>query len=216
MDNPESIVTNQTLEAENARLRARMRDLESESSDTGSSQRPRRRRNRAVSEETEDNLRDIPGHALDELGRLGQGLSYAVAEGFRSTSDFFTGFADEVSTQRPQRRSRRASSARQGVSLETEPETEPETHVVSNVADDIVAGVSSGVHELLDAPRRVVEGLMDAYREEPRSSITGEGRTRTVEGRSRTVEDRSRIVDDKGRRVRSRVKEEVKEESPNI
>lgn len=193
MDTPQANVTNQSLEAENARLRARIRELESEPTDTGSSPRPRRRRTRAISEETEDNLRDVPSHAMDELGRLGRGLSYAVAEGFRVTSDLFSCWADEVSAPRSQRRSRHAPSVRSGANVDTEGDTESEPQVASTVADDLVAGVASGIHEVIDGPRRVVESFMDAYQEDPKPSGSGESR--------------SRSGDDKARRVRSRVKE---------
>jgi hypothetical protein len=163
--NPQSTITNQNLEAENARLRARIRELESdpsaraETDRSTASQRSRTRRTRTLSPETEDRLRDIPSHALDELDRLARGVSYAMAENLRSTSDVITSVAEELFGPKSQRRSesttRRSSSVDTRVEVDrgqdrvVESDTDPDVDRVSNMADDLVAGVAKGAHESL-------------------------------------------------------------------
>jgi hypothetical protein len=182
--NSQSTTTNQALEAENERLRARIKELESELSggeDTSSRRRYRTRRTRRLSEETEDSIRDIPSHAIDELDRLARGFSYAVAENLRSTSDVINGFADEVFGRRGERRSvsrTRRSRYEDEREQDREYESESDRDQVSTASvDEVLAGVATGIHESLDMPRRVIERFFDAYEEEP-SSRSSERRVR--------------------------------------
>ena len=62
--------TQKSLEAENARLQARVRELEAKLSE-GGKEGSERRRVRRTREETEDLVRDIPEHALDAFEDLG-------------------------------------------------------------------------------------------------------------------------------------------------
>jgi hypothetical protein len=104
--NEESGRSQSSLEAENARLRARIRELESRYSDrrTDEYDEPWRRRH---SEETEDRVRDIPSHAADTMERLARGLTHAFVEQLQSSVDAMHAVADEIlGASRSRRRTR--------------------------------------------------------------------------------------------------------------
>jgi cell division septum initiation protein DivIVA len=198
---PHTPLTKEALETENQRMRARIKELESKLAEKGeadstSGRRSRGSRTQAVSPETEDRLRSIPGHARDELDRLARGLSYAAAEHLRATSDVINSFADEFfarsaergAESRTRRSSRRATS---GTVRETDQDTE--THVqraadnVSNMTDDVLAGVSRGIHESIETPRRVIERFFDAYETDPASAQDPSGRRAQASARQEKV-----------------------------
>jgi len=184
--------SNESLEAENARLRSRIRELQSElgerrETESGSTRRSRTRRTRRISEETEDSLRDIPDHAMDELDRLARGFSYAAAEHFRSASDVINRFADEMFRGRPERRSE--SETRR----ESESDLDREEDRLVDYTDDTLAGIAGGVHESIEMPRRVIERFFDAY-EEDLPARSSRRRTRARTGRS--VRTRAEARDD--------------------
>ncbi len=165
--------TKETLETENQRMRARIKELESKLAERGegdstSPRRSRGSRTRPVSPETEERLRSIPGHARDEIDRLARGLSYAAAEHLRATSDVINSFADEFFARNAETRTHK-SSKRPAPGTARETDQDEESHVqraadnVSRMTDDVLAGVSRGVHESIETPRRVIERFFDAY-----------------------------------------------------
>jgi hypothetical protein len=154
----ETIATasHQTLESENERLRARIKILEGELS--GSSKKesdstrglglkfPAR-----LSEETEDRLRDLPRHALDELSALANGLSFAFAENLRATTEIIDSFASEL-FERSRREGRTSRAARAS-------DEQPDV-------DTAVSHVAMTIHDSLETPRRVVERFLEGYEED--------------------------------------------------
>jgi hypothetical protein len=163
----------EALESENQRMRARIKELESQLSDKeADAPKPASKTFRIrVSPETEDRLRSIPDHARDEVDRLARGLSYAAAEHLRSTSEVINSFADEFFGRTAQRRKERTNSSSTGTNVESLSDVEAEvrctTDRISDATDDLVAGVTTSVHESITVPRRVIERFFDAYQNEP-------------------------------------------------
>lgn len=133
-----------SLKLENERLRKRIEQLESELSASKDDQSPLRR---VMGEKTEDSLREIPNHMLDEGDRLTRAVSYAIAESLRTASDTILTFAD---TLRSRTESHPRSSGAEGKRSRT-------------TADDLLASAASALHESLDTPRRVVERVYGSY-----------------------------------------------------
>jgi hypothetical protein len=197
--NEESGRSRESLEAENARLRARIRELESRYSDRRANEydEPWRRRRR---EETEDRVRDIPSHTADSLERLTRGLTYAFVEQLQSGVDALNVVADEIlGPSRSTRRTRyegeeRGEYRRRRTSRYEETEADEEYDEErgrrpgrrsADMMSDVAAGIAEVIHESLDTPRRVVERFFDAYYEEnePRRRREEEPRDRRWEAR---------------------------------
>lgn len=183
---PQAPLSKESLETENQRMRARIKELESKLAEKGdvdstASRRSRSFRRPMVSPETEDRLRSIPDHARGELDRLARGLSYAAAEHLRATSDVINSFADEFFARTAERRSdsraRRSSNrATSGATRETNEGAETPVERVSNMTDDVLAGVSRGIYESIEIPRRVIERFFDAFDNDPASAEDPSGR----------------------------------------
>jgi hypothetical protein len=190
---PKSPPTVEALTAENNRLRARLDELEAELSDRNDSEtRPRRARSRRsgsrhLSDETEDLLRDLPSHSIDEIDRLARGLTYALEENIRSMADVVSALADRIfsqPTERYRRGSYRSSQARRHQEDDRDDSRERESTIT---ADDLAAGIADSVHESLAAPGRVIRRFWEAYE-------TDEEENRSTSARRRGRTDRSDIT----------------------
>jgi hypothetical protein len=185
----EQVRSRESLEAENARLRARLRALESRGS--------------AIREEEEGpsggDRRDVADRAQNIPSRLARGLTYSLVEGMQASVDVLNVFADQVF--RSPRSSRRTADdsdrvdARQdrNSDLDTEPDLAEDTERrpadrAADVVADLASGIAKGINESLDIPRRAVKGFSDAYsdaepqghREEASVRETREFETRSV------------------------------------
>lgn len=181
----------ESLEAENARLRARIRDLESKRShgdDYG-----RRRRNRTSAE---DRVRDLPSHASDAADRLTRGLTYAFAEHLQSGVDALTAVADEVfggprsgrtTSDRSYTDEPGENHAKSDHENEDDADDRRSGDRISDAMSDLAHGVVEGIHQSLDAPRRSAERFFDEiYDEQDRPrSYSKSYRRETQEGGSR-------------------------------
>jgi len=131
----------ESLRAENARLRARIRELEAEA--------PRRSR-LEVDEETADISRDLPGRAMNEANRVMRAAILASLEQLRVGAEAVDTFASEVF-----RRNR--------------PETRTSVNEMAfNLPADVYSGVIRALDRTLDTPARVVQKFFDSYRESER------------------------------------------------
>jgi len=137
--------TNAELAAENARLQARIHELEAEvkSPSHGKSQ-------------TElDKLRtDSMDDARNELSRLVHALSMAFVEELRSAADIVKVVSDEAF------RRREARAARD--------ETMSDIRL-RDVEDDVAGVLNKGIEKTIATPRRVVDKFYEVYHGKPKN-----------------------------------------------
>lgn len=164
-----------SLEAENARLRARVSELESKNSEklaggsVGSSGCSRW-------EETEDRVRDIPDHALDTVSRLARGIASAHVEFLQSSLDSTNALLTELFAR--SRSARKADATGGGPGRST-------MNAQRELAADVASGIVESIHRSLDAPLRAVDRFCDEYYE------TGEAARRRSADSHRSPEQAS-------------------------
>ena len=176
-----------STEAENARLRERIRNLEAELSRGSEQRRSTSRRDR-----DEDSFRDVATHAADEASRFLRGLTFAMVEQLRASAKVADAIADEVFTrQESEPASERSSSSssrryrardRSYRSSYSRYESDERSYDdeddradnegrrarrrTRNLANDVVSGVIEGLHQSVEVPRRVVSRFYEAYAED--------------------------------------------------
>jgi predicted metal-dependent phosphoesterase TrpH len=165
----------ESLEAENARLRARVRELESRSSEgrtdaTGGSARWHRW------EEAEDRVRAIPDHAFDTVNRLARGLASAHAEYLQASLDATNAFLDDIVAR--SRTGRKASST-----------SEDAVESSRELAADVASGIVECIHQSLETPLRAVDRFFDAYFEEGEAGRRHNAEPRRVRRHVRTAHE---------------------------
>jgi len=165
------------LRAREARLRARVDELEAELSRRGTRTESRSRDIGDIADTTRDNS----VRAMDEASKLVRGLALSSLEMIRATTDAVDSFVGEVyDRNRPDSGDSIGDLARQ-------------------LPGDIVAGFMEGINRAFEAPNRAVDTLYSSYREgEGRRS----GRRRGVDrGEQRADDESDRIKRVVGRPV---------------
>jgi cell division septum initiation protein DivIVA len=132
------------LAAENARLKARIDELEAELQSKGSGKKSKSHT------ETDKLVHDMPDKAADEATRLLHALAHAFVEQLRSSADVIKVVADEAFKRREQRSSKdeRLDEMR-----------------LSEIEDDLASVLNKGIDKSLDVPRRVVDKFYEVYQE---------------------------------------------------
>jgi hypothetical protein len=133
--------TKQELEDENARLTARVQELEKElDAET-------KKRKRSSKASGSGSARSISNRAADEGSGLIRGVALAVVESVRSCGSVLSSFADTVSQRnRPEEKDSTADLTR-------------------DLPKDIYQGFVNAVEQSLEIPGRVVDRLQEGYRE---------------------------------------------------
>jgi len=131
------------LAAENARLKARIDELEAALHAEGSG-KP------GSHPDIHRLTRDMPEKAADEANRLFHAWANAFVEHLRSVADVINVVADEAFKRREERSSRDEST--EGMSL-------------SDVENDIASVLNKGIEKFLATPRRVVDKFYETYQE---------------------------------------------------
>ena len=145
-----------SLEAENARLRARVRELESKGSEKPG-EGPGKSSHWSRLEAAEDRVRDIPEHAYDTVNRLARGITSAQTEYVQGSLDSVNALLDEVFSRT---RKGGKSSAASG-EADSSPLDAPR-----ELATDVASGIVECLHRALETPLRAVDRFFDAYYEE--------------------------------------------------
>jgi hypothetical protein len=149
--------TIEALQAENARLRARISALESEHT-AGETQREAAgpaeepKQPPILSDETRDLLKDLGSSSLSEIDRLARGLTYALVESIHGTADAVNAAAETAFGERADRR----AAQRTGEAQDT----------LRGSTDDLVASVTTGIRAALQNSHRVARRFLDAYDDE--------------------------------------------------
>jgi phage-related minor tail protein len=130
------------LAAENARLKARIDELEAELHAQGSG-KP------AAHPDIDRLTRDMPEKAADEASRLFHAMANAFVEHLRSVADVINVVADEAFKRKEERSSRESND---GMRL-------------SEVENDIASVLNKGIEKFLATPRRVVDKFYETYQE---------------------------------------------------
>jgi len=164
------------LRAREARLRARVDELEAERSRKGTRTESRSRDIGDIADTTRDNS----VRAMDEASKLVRGLALSSLEMIRATTDAVDSFVGEVyDRNRPDSGDSIGDLARQ-------------------LPGDIVAGFMEGINRAFEVPNRAVDTLYSSYREgEGRRS----GRRRGSGGEQRADDESERIKRVLGRPV---------------
>jgi hypothetical protein len=164
------------LRAREARLRARVDDLEGELSRRGTRSESRSRDIGDIADTTRDNS----VRAMDEASKLVRGLALSSLEMIRATTDAVDSFVGEVyDRNRPDSGDSIGDLARQ-------------------LPGDIVAGFMEGINRAFEVPNRAVDTLYSSYREgEGRRT----GRRRGAGGEQRADDESDRIKRALGRPV---------------
>ena len=131
-----------TLAAENARLKARIDELEAELHTKGSGKS-------ASHLDTDRLIHDMPEKAADEANRLFLAMAHAFVEQLRSTADVINAVADEAFKRREERSSRDESMKVRLIDFE----------------NDIASVLNKGIEKVLATPRRVVDKFYEVYQE---------------------------------------------------
>jgi hypothetical protein len=175
--NPNGDPTYATLEAENARLRARIRELEMRSSretvdETDDSDRQRRW------DEADDRGRDIPDHAANTINRLGRAFMSAEAEMVRASLDAGRAVADEMRGRSDKTRSSRAERD------DRERDRDRKSRDSSTLMADLANGIAEAVHQSLELPVRAVDRFMEEFDRERERQRNEDRPRRTRSSRS--------------------------------
>ena len=132
------VTKTETPEEEVARLRARVRELESELS---SSER------KTKSTESKGRTREITDKFGDEAARLIRGIAHAGVEQVRTTAGALNSFADTVSQRN-----------------RTKEEKSP-SDLVKDLPNDLYSGILNAIEHSLEMPGKVVNRLHESYNE---------------------------------------------------
>lgn len=160
------------LRAREARLRARVDELEAELSRKDTREESR---NRDI-EDIADTTRESGFRAMDEASRLVRGLALSSLEAIRATTDAVDGFVGEVyDRNRPESGDSVAELARK-------------------LPMDFMVGIMEGINRAYDIPNRTVDTFYSTYRE-------GEGRGGTQRGQERADAEQEQIKQALGRPV---------------
>jgi len=131
------------LRAREARLRARVDELEAELSRRGTREEPRSR----DLDDIADTTRDNSFRAMDEASKLVRGLALSSLEAVRATTDAVDGFVGEVyDRNRPNSRDSIVDLARR-------------------LPLDMMAAFMEGINRAYEIPNRTIDTLSSAYRE---------------------------------------------------
>jgi len=132
-----------TLAAENARLKARIEELEAQLHTKGSG--------KPASHSDIDRLtHDIPEKAAHEANRLVHAMAHAFVEQLRSTADVINVVADEAYKRKEERSTRDESI---------------DEMRLRDLENDIASVLSKGIEKFLATPRRVVNKFYEVYQE---------------------------------------------------
>jgi hypothetical protein len=132
--------SHESVEAENARLKARIRELESDRFDEDA---PSARRNR---ERSENRFSDVSSHAARTADNLSRGVFYALIEQMQSGVDVMNTIADEVFGES---RTRRRDS------------NSDEDTRSNDRRSSVTSGIVEGIHESLEIPHRVAKRFFE-------------------------------------------------------
>ena len=131
--------TKQELEDENARLRARVTELEAELNEE-----PKKRKR---SSKTSESTRNISKRATDEGGSIVRAIVLGGVELVRSTGSVLSSFADSVTDRnRPE-------------------EKDSKSDLTRDLPKDVYSGGLNAVEQVLEIPGRVIDKLHEGYRE---------------------------------------------------
>jgi len=160
--------------AREARLRARIAELEDELGRGEGVRRStsRRRRDDDDDEEPTERARDIGSRGIDEISRLFRGIALASVEAVRATAD-----AVGTSARRVEEKNR-----------EDDDDDTPR-HLAAKLPGNVVDGILDGIDAVLDVPDRAVDKLRDTYHEGRNTRDSGRS------GRRRTERDSDRESD---------------------
>jgi len=169
------------LQAREARLRARIEELED---DRQSNQQSSRQSTRSQIDAATDRTRDNMSRAMDETSTLLRGVTLASLEAIRTTTEAVNTFVDEVyNRNRPDDNVSTTDLARQ-------------------LPGDIINGFMKGVSRAMDAPSRAVDTLSSTYHQRParssqRQDSSDRSKTRQrseIRQRSETEQERIKQV----------------------
>lgn len=222
----------EALQEEIRRLRAQVRDLQSELA-----RRPARRSTRGPFRSPEDEKDydyerrrgtaregDVSSRALDESSKLIRSLTFATLEQLRLAADIVGIFTDEVfrrnrAARYSERREERYEPARDDEDELDEFEQDREqprrtaSGLASDLPRDLYSGLISAAEESLSIPGRVVDTFQETYRESDEEVAPARPRSeaRRERARSATYERESermkREADVAGRRASALEKE---------
>jgi hypothetical protein len=157
----------ESVEAENARLKARIKELELERFDDDT---PRR-----YPERSENRFSDVSSHAARTADNVSRGMVYAFIEQLQSGVDVMNTIADEFfSEARTRRRDAGLSTAED---LRSDDEERRST---------LSSGLAEGIHESLEIPHRMARRFFDELDAPSESDRYASTRT-TRRDRSRSV-----------------------------
>lgn len=155
----------QAAELEMNRLRARLRELESQRTGTDEnefeSRRSPRRFRRGSSDDPRDIARDLPVRLLDETNKFVRALTFAYLEQVRLAADVLDEFTEEVF-----KRNRPLSET----GSEDAPRRRTITDLTTSLPGDFYAGFVRALDRSLDIPSRSVERFHEAYRQTERDA----------------------------------------------
>jgi len=163
------------LRAREARLRARVDELEAELSRKGKRTESRSR----DIEDIADTTRESGFRAIDEASKLVRGLALSSLEAIRATTDAVDGFVGEVyDRNRPE----------SGDSV---------ADLVRKLPMDIMVGIMEGVNRAYEVPNRTVDTFYSTYQE----GESRRGRRGVDRGEQRADDEQDRIKRALGRPV---------------
>ena len=160
--------------AREARLRARIAELEDElGRGEGVRRSSSRRRRDDDDDEPTERARDIGSRSVDEISRLFRGIALASVEAVRATAD-----AVGTSARRIDEKNR-----------EDDDDDDTPRHLAAKLPGNVVDGILDGIDAVLDVPDRAVDKLRDTYHEGRNTRDSGR------RGRRRTERDSDRESD---------------------
>lgn len=177
------------LQEREARLRARIEELEAERSSRPSTRsQSDRSSTRSQIDEATDRTRDNMTRAMDEASNLARGVTLASLEVLRTATDAVSTFVNEVYDR-------------------NQPDDDRSINELARqLPGDIVSGFMEGVYRVFDGPSRAVDTLSDTYRRgrssgQERASGRRRSTSRADEASERSQSERDRIKEVLGRPV---------------
>lgn len=139
----EATRSQESVEAENARLKARIKELETERFDDDV---PAARGNR---ERSEFRFRDVSSHAARTADNVTRGLVYAFIEQLQSGVDVMNTIAEEVFAE--------SRARRRGADFSSDEDIRPS----EERRFAVTSGLAEGIHESLNIPHRVAKRFFE-------------------------------------------------------
>lgn len=200
-------------EAEINRLRAQVRELQSELSGNDPNRResagrdeddePRPAKYRRAANEATTVATELPVRVMDEVAKLARGFTYAYLEQLRVAGDVLQTFADEVILRnRPQTSRSRSRSAGNGESEEYRRPTM--TGLASSLPADLASGYFRALNRSLDIIGDSVDRFSEVYHETEEEAEPTLSRTRKSRSNELPVSPKRKSRASRSRRARSR------------